>query len=268
MTQGLKKIIFDKMHGLGNDFIIFEITDPSLIPTTAQFKKLSNRHTGIGFDQALVISPTRNDEAIAFYRIFNADGSEVEQCGNGARCVAQWLRLKGRAKLSTPLKLECMSGYVTAVFGAYNQVSIDMGVPHVVADLTVADQSIDYTAVSIGNPHIVIFVPSVEQAPVSTLGATLESHTDFPNRVNVGFLEVVDSKHGRLRVFERGVGETLACGTGACAAMAAGFQAGHFGPEVILTLPGGALTLKWQGGTQHLWMSGPAELAYQGEVTI
>lgn len=275
-------IAFTKMHGLGNDFVVFETHDPKNLPSAAQWRALADRHTGIGFDQALVLTPPRDASTATYYRIFNADGGEVEQCGNGARCVAEWLRLEGRAPAGE-LRLQCAGGFVAARFDAPGTVSVDMGVPSFdpatlpfdatrarrVPDgyaLEVAGKEIHFGAVSMGNPHIVVRVPSVDTAPVATDGAALERHVAFPRRVNVGFLEVVDRGHGRLRVFERGVGETQACGTGACAAMAIGRAAGLFDAEVSLQLPGGSLRLRWAGPGQNLWMTGPAAVAFRGEL--
>ena len=275
-------IAFTKMHGLGNDFVVFETHDPKNLPSAAQWRALADRHTGIGFDQALVLTPPRDASTATYYRIFNADGGEVEQCGNGARCVAEWLRLEGRAPAGE-LRLQCAGGFVAARFDAPGTVSVDMGVPsfdpatlpfdatraRIVPDgyaLEVAGKEIHFGAVSMGNPHIVVRVPSVDTAPVATDGAALERHVAFPRRVNVGFLEVVDRGHGRLRVFERGVGETQACGTGACAAMAIGRAAGLFDAEVSLQLPGGSLRLRWAGPGQNLWMTGSAAVAFRGEL--
>jgi diaminopimelate epimerase len=271
---------FTKMHGLGNDFIVLEADGDSPLPSAAGWRRLADRHTGIGFDQALVLQPPRRSGTDVHWRIFNADGSEVEQCGNGARCVAEWLRLAGRAGDGTRnLHLESAGGVIEARFVAPGLVSVDMGVPRF-ADpaertLTIVDGStgtptlptaITFTQVSMGNPHIVLHVPSVDVAPVAALGPALESHPMFPQRTNVGFLETTSRGSGRLRVHERGAGETLACGTGACAAMAVGRRAGLFEETVTLQLRGGALTLRWPGGDAPLWMTGPAVVAFRGEL--
>jgi diaminopimelate epimerase len=275
------RLPFTKMHGLGNDFIVFEAASATTLPDAARLRQLADRHTGIGFDQALVIGPPRREGTVAFYRIFNADGGEVEQCGNGARCVAEWLRLEGRAR--TPeLPMDSPGGLVHARLLRPGLVSVDMGVPdfdpaalpftapaeaaryHLQAD----GEAIEFGAVSMGNPHAVLFVASVAQAPVARLGPLLESHPAFPRRVNVGFLEVVDPGHVRLRVFERGVGETLACGTGACAAVAVGRKAGRLAANVEVTLPGGVLDIAWGGPGEHIWMTGPAVVAFRGEVEL
>ena len=262
---------FTKMHGLGNDFVVFEAAADAPLPDAAAWRRLADRHEGIGFDQAFVVLPPRSAGTDAYWRIFNADGGEVEQCGNGARCVAEWLRLAGR---TGALRLESAGGIIAARFPAPGQVAVDMGAPRfadgAVAggdhELVVDGQRLRFTQVSIGNPHIVLQVPSVDGAPVATLGPLLERHPMFPQRTNVGFLEVVDRSRGRLRVFERGVGETLACGTGACAAMAAGRRAGLFDAAVTLALPGGDLVIDWPGGDAPLWMTGPAAVAFRGEV--
>ena len=277
---------FTKMHGLGNDFIVFEAAADAPLPDAALWRRLADRHTGIGFDQAFVVLPPRSAGTDAYWRIFNADGGEVEQCGNGARCVAEWLRLAGRASAAdgaggdgaAALRLGSLGGIVTARFPAPGRVAVGMGVPRFTTapttgaaaddghELVIDGVPVRFTQVSMGNPHIVLRVPSVDTAPVSTLGAALERHPMFPQRTNVGFLEVVDRGRGRLRVFERGVGETLACGTGACAAMAAGRRAGLFDASVTLMLRGGDLVIDWPGGDAPLWMTGPATVAFRGEI--
>jgi diaminopimelate epimerase len=260
---------FTKMHGLGNDFVVFEADDDDALPAAAAWRRLADRHTGIGFDQALVILPPRRDGTDAYWRIFNADGSEVEQCGNGARCAAEWLRLAGRAgEAARPLRLESAAGVIEARFVAPGVVSIDMGVPRFAEPaeraVGIGDETVAFTQVSMGNPHIVLRVASVDEAPVATLGPALASHPMFPQRTNVGFLEVRSRDAGRLRVHERGAGETLACGTGACAAMAVGRRAGFFDEAVTLRLRGGAITLYWPGADLPLWMTGPAAVAFRG----
>lgn len=271
---------FTKMHGLGNDFMVFEARADERLPDAATWRALADRHTGIGFDQALVILPPQNPQSTASYRIFNADGGEVEQCGNGARCVAEWLRQSGRIVVrndQSPVILESKGGHVEARFDASGLVSVNMGVPSFAADRATtlhldrapaAFNPTTFTEVSMGNPHIVIRVDDADTAPVATLGRELESHPRFPNRTNVGFLQVLDRRHARLRVFERGVGETLACGTGACAAMAVGHRAGWLDEQVEIRLPRGSLTLNWRGDGSPMWMTGPAAVAFHGEVEI
>jgi len=262
-------LLFTKMHGLGNDFMVVAADDGDPLPDAAGWRALADRHTGVGFDQALVILPPRQPDAAAYYRIFNADGGEVEQCGNGVRCVAEWLRREGRAD-SPVLWLDSPGGRIEARFGEPGMVRVNMGVPRFAAlaesSLPLDGATLTFTEVSMGNPHIVLRVADVEHAPVATLGPVLESHPRFPQRTNVGFLQIVDAGHARLRVFERGVGETQACGTGACAAMAAGRRLGLLADQARIRLPGGVLQLDWAGGDTPLWMTGPAAVAFRGEV--
>ncbi|MFN5011270.1 MAG: diaminopimelate epimerase, partial [Gammaproteobacteria bacterium] len=237
---------FTKMHGLGNVFVVFEAAADAPLPDAASWRRLADRHTGIGFDQAFVVLPPHSTGTDAYWRIFNADGGEVEQCGNGARCIAEWLRLASRASAAdrvdgdggAALRLESPGGIVTARFPAPGRVAVGMGVPRFTAapttgaaaadghELVVDGVTVRFTQVSMGNPHIVLRVPSVDTAPVSTLGAALERHPMFPQRTNVGFLEVVARGRGRLRGLERGGGEPMAGGTGACAALAPRRRAG------------------------------------------
>lgn len=266
---------FTKMHGLGNDFIVFEHQALAPLPSVAQWRALADRHTGIGFDQALVILPAKDSMHDAAYRIFNADGSEVEQCGNGARCVAEWLRLQRALPTSAQLKLESRGGLIEACCESPGRVTVNMGEPRLLGEhrLTLnLDHAepieVAYDAVSMGNPHIVLLVDDVAQAPVTSLGARLEVHENFPARTNVGFLQPIDATRGKLRVFERGVGETQACGTGACAAMAIGRRRGIFSSKVTLSLPGGELVLQWEGPGSSLWMTGPAVVAFEGVIGV
>lgn len=269
---------FTKMHGLGNDFIVFEANDAAL-PDAQQLRQLADRRTGIGFDQALVVQAPQRPATDVFYRIFNADGSEVEQCGNGARCVASLVAAqRGRQQL----RMDCPGGLVNAELHADGLVSIDMGVPNFdpaalpfVADaqmqrysIDAAGQHLEIGAVSMGNPHAVLIVPSVDSAPVASIGPALEAHPRFPRRVNVGFMQVVSTEHIRLRVFERGAGETQACGTGACAAVAVGRQRALLAESVRVDLPGGTLNIRWPGPGEKLWMTGPAVTVYTGQITI
>lgn len=275
---------FTKMHGLGNDFIVFDAPRGGYLPTPQQWRALSARNTGIGFDQALVLEPPRRDDTQAFYRIFNADGGEVEQCGNGARCLASFLHRRGMkpAAGGNELLLESPSGLIRARVHDADLISVDMGKPNFdpkslpfessaeahVYPLAVAGTEIEIGAVSIGNPHAVLTVSSVASAPVDRLGPAIERHPRFPNRVNVGFMEVVDRARIRLRVFERGVGETLACGTGACAAVAVGRRHGRLDPTVEVELPGGKLEITWSADSEHIWMKGPAAVSFTGRVEI
>jgi len=230
---------FTKMHGLGNDFVVIDNLDGSIAPSAERIKELSDRHTGIGFDQMLVIEKPSVPEAEFDYRIYNADGGEVEHCGNGARCFARFVTDKGLTT-STHIPVNTMAGVITLRLVDDNLVTVDMGVPDFapqnipfVAEQQANAYSIDVNgstyqvgSVSIGNPHVTLRVDDVDNAPVESLGPLLESHSRFPKRVNVGFMQLIDAANIRLRVFERGVGETRACGTGACAAVAIGIQQG------------------------------------------
>jgi diaminopimelate epimerase len=271
---------FTKMQGVGNDFIVFDAPADARLPDAATFRKLADRRTGIGFDQALVLQPPRRPGTDVFYRIFNADGSEVEQCGNGARCIA---RLVSNRRANTGgLKMDSLGGLVNARIRDDGLVSVDMGVPNFdpkslpfVADreedlypINVLGQHFEIGAVSMGNPHAVLRVPSVASAPVDSVGPAMENHPRFPKRANIGFMEVVDSGQIRLRVFERGVGETLACGTGACGAVAVGRRLGLLGSSVQVDLPGGRLTVEWEGLNKPLWLTGPAEKVFEGKIEV
>ncbi|MEO7774077.1 MAG: diaminopimelate epimerase [Steroidobacteraceae bacterium] len=274
------RIDFTKMHGLGNDFLIFE-ANGTWLPDAAQWRALSDRHRGIGFDQALVLFPARRADTVAYYRIFNADGGEVEQCGNGARCVAELLRLKGRASNGL-LVLDSPAGLIRARLDGHGRASVDMGEPrfesralpfvtHSDADpqhLQVDGATVEFGIVSVGNPHAVLTVDDVDEAEVERFGPPLERHVAFPQRVNVGFMQIATRDHIHLRVFERGVGETLACGTGACAAVAIGRRRGLLDADVKVSLPGGDLRVHWQGPDESLWLEGPAEVSFQGRVDI
>jgi diaminopimelate epimerase len=277
---------FTKMHGLGNDFIVFDAPGDGRLPSAAQWRALSARHTGIGFDQALVLEPPRRAGTQAYYRIFNADGGEVEQCGNGVRCLAAFLHRRGTAPLfdgkGDELVLDSPAGLIRARVHDANLISVDMGPPNFdpkslpfeasaeahIYPLAVAGTEVEIGAVSMGNPHAVLTVSSVASAPVDRLGPAIEKHPRFPNRVNVGFMEIVDRTHVRLRVFERGVGETLACGTGACAAVAVGRRHGRLDPTVEVELPGGKLEITWNGPGEHIWMKGPTAVSFTGRVEI
>ena len=274
---------FIKMHGLGNDFIVLDSPVRDGLPLSrAQWRALGDRHRGVGFDQALVLEPPRDAGAMAYYRIFNADGAEVEQCGNGVRCLAELLRLRGRATNGQVL-LDSPAGRITAKLGEPGMVAVDMGEPdfspqavgfdaggqpgpRYSIDLTA--QRVEFTIASMGNPHAVIDVPDTATAPVGTLGATLESHPRFARRVNVGFRQIRKRDHIRLRVFERGVGETQACGTGACAAVATGIRDGLLDERVQVDLPGGSLFIRWAGRGHTLWLEGPAEVSFTGHFDL
>jgi diaminopimelate epimerase len=275
------QIEFTKMHGAGNDVIVFDAPRDGRLPTPEQWRALSDRHKGIGFDQAMVIEPPRRAGTQAYYRIFNADGGEVEQCGNGVRCVASFLLRRGDAQ-NGEILLDSPAGPIRARIHDPNLVSVDMGPPNFdpkslpfeasaeahVYPLAVAGTEVEIGAVSMGNPHAVLTVASVANAPVDRLGPAIERHPRFPRRVNVGFMEIVDKSHIRLRVYERGTGETLACGTGACAAVAVGRRHGRLDATVEVELPGGKLEITWNGPGEHIWMKGPAAVSFTGRVEI
>jgi diaminopimelate epimerase len=274
---------FIKMHGLGNDFIVLDApARDALAFTRAQWRALGDRHRGIGFDQALVLEPPRNGDSQAYYRIYNADGAEVEQCGNGVRCLAELLRMRGRAHDGQVL-LDSPAGRITANLGGPGMVSVDMGVPDFTPaavnfdaagqpgprySIEVQHQRVEFAIASMGNPHAVLDVPNTATAPVGTLGAALESHPRFTRGVNVGFRQIRNREHLRLRVFERGVGETQACGTGACAAVATGIREGLLDHRVQVELPGGTLYVSWPGGNNPLWLEGPAEVSFTGQFDL
>jgi diaminopimelate epimerase len=275
------RLAFTKMHGLGNDFIVFDAHGPNDLPSAETLRRLADRRTGIGFDQALALEPPRREGTDVYYRIFNADGSEVEQCGNGARCVARLVATRV-SRQDQPLLMDSPGGIVEARLRRDGQVAVAMGVPDFspaslpfLADHEESSYRIDlpggpveFGAVSIGNPHAVIRVRSVDDAPVDSVGPAMENHARFPRRVNVGFLEIVAPDHVRLRVFERGAGETRACGTGACAAVAVARRHGPLAEEVRVDLPGGRLTVQWPGQGRPIWLTGPAETAFEGHVDV
>ena len=275
------RIAFTKMHGVGNDFVVFDAPpDPSLLEPE-RLRRLGERRTGIGFDQALVLEPPRRADTAVFYRIFNCDGDEVEQCGNGARCIAALLHHRGAAR-DGAITLDSPAGIVQARIAGAGSVSVDMGVPDFapsslpfeapreaeIYSLEVAGRNLEIAAVSIGNPHAVLVVPDVDTAPVATLGPAIERHPRFPRRVNAGFLEFVSRSEVRLRVYERGAGETPGCGTGACAAVAVGRRRRLLDPEVRVRMRGGELRVNWAGPGGHIWLSGPAEISFAGHVEV
>jgi diaminopimelate epimerase len=275
------RIEFTKMHGLGNDFILFDLPADAQPPSPAQWRTLSDRHTGIGFDQALVLQPPRRPGADVFYRVFNADGGEVEQSGNGARCVASLLHRRSRSA-AAEFTIESVGGLLHARVLPDAQVSVELGAPNFAPaalpfdipaqqpryTLNVAGESIQFGAVSMGNPHAVLCVDSVDSAPVERVGRALQADRHFPRQVNVGFMQVLDREHVRLRVYERGAGETLACGTGACAAAAVGQSLNLLGPDVEVHVPGGILEVHWQGPGHSVWLTGPVALSFEGRVDL
>jgi diaminopimelate epimerase len=274
------RIDFTKMHGVGNDFVVFDAPADASVLRPERLRALADRRTGIGFDQALVLERPRAPGSAAFYRIFNSDGDEVEQCGNGARCIAALLHRRGGH--DGTLTLESPAGRVQARILNDALVSVDMGVPDfdprslpfeapaaaATYPLAVEGQTLEIAVVAIGNPHAVLIVPAVATAPVASLGPAIERHARFPRRVNVGFLEIVSRTLVRLRVFERGAGETHACGTGACAAVAVGRRRGALDPEVRVIVRGGELRVNWAGAGERIWLTGPAEISFAGHVEV
>ncbi|HXN11280.1 MAG TPA: diaminopimelate epimerase [Steroidobacteraceae bacterium] len=275
------RIDFTKMHGLGNDFILFDLPAGVPVPDAAQWRALSDRCTGIGFDQALVLEPARRPGTDVYYRVFNADGSEVEQCGNGARCVAALLVRRGHSA-DAPLAMDSLGGLLHARVLADQRVSVDMGVPDFTPaslpfeapvqqpryTLELGGEQLEFGAVSIGNPHAVFLVPSVDTAAVERVGRALQTDRHFPRQVNVGFMQVLDREYVRLRVYERGVGETRACGTGACAAVVVGRNLDLLEAEVEVHVPGGILGVHWDGPGHPVWLTGPVALSFEGRVEL
>ncbi|WP_462173551.1 diaminopimelate epimerase [Pseudoalteromonas xiamenensis] len=274
-------INFSKMHGLGNDFMVVDNVTQNVFLSRDQIKRLADRNFGVGFDQLLLVEPPYSPEIDFHYRIFNADGNEVEQCGNGARCFARFVRMKGltnKHKVSVSTK----GGNITLFTEKDGQVTVNMGHPqfdpqHIPMKagkrentyiFRLPEQTVFLSSVSMGNPHAVLIVDDVENAPVHELGPTLELHERFPARANVGFMQVINAEHIRLRVWERGAGETLACGTGACAAAVVGMQQGKLESTVRVDLPGGSLQIRWQGEGHPVKMTGPAEHVYDGQVAV
>lgn len=279
-------ISFTKMHGLGNDFVVIDTISQTVDLTPDQVRFIADRHRGVGCDQLLLVEPPESDEVDFKYRIFNADGGEVGQCGNGARCFARYVVNSGLTDKSE-LAVATASGVIRLSLQADGQVAVDMGAPQFnPADipfeaelgaerfpLDAGGQLVEIGAVSMGNPHAVIDVTSlgvasVDDAPVAELGPLLESHPRFPERTNVGFMQVVARDNIRLRVFERGVGETQACGTGACAAVAVARTWRMVDDDVSVDLPGGRLLIRWQGGNSPMLMTGPAETVFEGTISI
>jgi diaminopimelate epimerase len=272
---------FSKMHGLGNDFVVIDAINQAVSLTEDNVRFLAHRRLGVGCDQVLLVEPPQSDEADFRYRIFNADGSEVEQCGNGARCFARFVLDEGLTD-KTEIPVQTAAGIILLKVQEDGQITVDMGIPRlepvdipfqadrqeVTYDLDVKGQQVVISAVSMGNPHAVLLVDKVQTAPVNELGTLIEAHSRFPNRVNVGFMELVDADHIRLRVFERGAGETLACGTGACAAVVAGRLQGHLDETVRVDLPGGQLMISWPGPGQSVMMTGPATHVFKGMIDL
>jgi diaminopimelate epimerase len=261
---------FTKMEGAGNDFVVLDFTNEVFSLSPEQIRKLSNRHFGIGADQVLVVERTSKPGLDFRYRIFNADGGEVEQCGNGARCFVKFVHAKGLTS-KREIRVETLGGVIVPRLEDDGEVSVDMGPPAVEVlkeELVLNGMKLNLSILSMGNPHAVQIVEDLEKAPVATQGPLLEHHRRFPNRVNAGYVQVRDRHRIALRVWERGAGETLACGTGACAAVVAGILRGQLDSPVAVETRGGTLTISWAGGDNAVWMKGPAKSVFEGTIEI
>jgi diaminopimelate epimerase len=276
------KLRFTKMQGLGNDFIVLDATRKPIELTTEQLRFLADRHLGIGCDQILQVEPARSPDTDFYYRIFNADGGEVEQCGNGARCFVRYVHERGLTTKSE-IRVGTAGGVIVPRLESDGQVSVDMGVPvfdpaavpflaesrSLTYPIDVAGQCVEVSVLSMGNPHAVQVVSDVDSSPVEAQGPLIERHPRFPQRVNAGYMEIVDRRRIRLRVFERGAGETLACGTGACAAVVAGVTRDLLDrSRVTVQTRGGELTVSWGGEGTPVIMTGPAVMVFQGEIAL
>jgi diaminopimelate epimerase len=263
------KLAFTKMQGAGNDFVVLDCTQQKFELSKEQLKRIADRHFGVGCDQILVVEPATRPNVDFRYRIFNADGGEVEQCGNGARCFVRFVHGKGLTA-KRDIVVDTLGGTVRPRLEADGEVSVDMGVPSkpLAEKLNVGGRTLEVMTLSIGNPHAVQFVPDVASAPVTTQGPLIETHPRFPNRVNAGYAQILE-RHGiALRVWERGAGETLACGTGACAAVVAGIARGVLDSPVRVETRGGTLTVTWAGGENAVFMKGPAVTVYEGIIEL
>ncbi len=278
------KIEFTKMHGLGNDFVVINSLFRSISLSEANIRLIADRHLGIGCDQLLLIENAANPENDFSYRIFNADGGEVEQCGNGARCFARYVHDHGLTDKKS-ISMETLGGVITAHIESDDQIRVDMGVPVFepakipfsadaeadVYNLDVAGHTHTISAISMGNPHAVLIVDDINSAPVEILGPAIEQHARFPQRVNVGFMQIIDRGHIQLRVFERGAGETQACGTGACAAVVTGIRRGLLENNVQVSLQGGDLLINWNGSNdnnKNVWLTGPTAYVFEGVIEL
>lgn len=275
------KLRFTKMQGAGNDFVVIDATQTPVHLSHSQIQHIANRYFGVGCDQLLMVESTDTDGVDFRYRIFNADGGEVEQCGNGARCFVRFVVEKGLTH-KRDIKVETASGVITLMLQDDGQVTVNMGAPRftpaqipfeaktqsTVYELPLKDETVMISAVSMGNPHAVMLVDNVHTAEVASLGPQIESHPQFPQRVNAGFMQVLNAHEINLRVYERGSGETLACGTGACAAAVSGIQLGSLQSPVKVHTRGGILTIQWAGNNAPVMMTGPAEIVFDGEIEI
>ena len=277
----MKSIAFTKMHGLGNDFMVIDNLRKDIVLSPQDILRLSDRHTGVGFDQLLVVNPPSVPDAEFDYQIFNADGGEVEHCGNGARCFARFVSDRGLTN-NRSIRVKTGNGIITLVLQDDGQVMVQMGVPvfeparvpfladteALFHDLDVAGETFRVGVASIGNPHVLLRVDDVDTAEVERLGALIESHPRFPRRVNVGFMQVLNRQAIRLRVFERGVGETRACGSGACAALAIAHRQGVLDNSAIVSLPGGELKIHWPNEKTPIEMTGPCSTVFEGNTRM
>jgi len=275
------KLKFTKMHGAGNDFVVIDGVRQEIYLTPEQLRLLADRHFGVGCDQILLVERSQNDEADFRYRIFNADGGEVEQCGNGARCFVRFVH-DHKLTSKREIVVETKSGLISPRLEDDGRVTVNMGAPifevaripfssdsdAIIQPLEVNGETVQITAVSIGNPHAVQVVEDIEQAPVAVLGPLIERHPRFPRRVNAGFMQVVDRGRIRLRVYERGAGETMSCGTGACAAVVSGIRRGLLDNVVQVATHGGVLTIAWAGAGAPVMMTGPAISVFDGEINL
>ena len=271
------------MHGLGNDFVVFDCINQDMIMTPEFARRIADRHFGIGCDQILLVEQPQTSNADFSYRIWNADGGEVEQCGNGARCFARFVYEKNLRK-KKEIGVDTLSGIIILNLDNDGNVTVNMGMPKfdpkhipfidgtfdVIQPLEVGRSTLEITFISMGNPHAVQIVDDVDVAPVITQGPLIENHVRFPKRINVEYVQVMDRSHIRLRVWERGAGETIACGTGTCAAVVAGIRRGLLDPIVAVTTKGGELTIRWDGDgvNSPVWMTGPAVTVFEGEIKI
>jgi len=275
------KLKFTKMHGAGNDFVVLDATHAASTLDAPAIRRLADRHLGIGFDQMLVVEPARRPDTDFYYRIFNADGGEVGQCGNGARCFVRYVHDKGLSAKNA-IRVETRSGIIEPRLEKDGRVTVNMGIPIFEPTLIpfaaerlaptyvleVDGREREISALSMGNPHAVQIVADVDAAPVAGEGPLIEHHARFPERVNAGYMQIVDRRHIKLRVFERGAGETLSCGTGACAAAVAGIARGMLDSPVRVETRGGVLEIAWPGKAQPVSMTGPAQTVFEGEIEV
>jgi len=265
------KLRFTKMEGAGNDFVVLDCSSSPFSLDASQIRKIADRHFGVGADQVLVVEKAGKPGVDFRYRIFNADGGEVEQCGNGARCFVKFVHGKGLTS-KREIRVDTLGGVIVPRLEPDGEVSVDMGPPAVerplLQSILLENEEIEATILSMGNPHAVQVVPDVEKAPVTTQGPKLEHHARFPGRVNAGYLQVRGRHRIALRVWERGAGETLACGTGACAAAVTGIERGLLDSPVVVETHGGTLTVSWAGGDNAVWMKGPARSVFEGDIDL